>query len=290
MSMSLYFLRRRVLRKEIIYGVLLSLLIMIVSYIVEASLEIRTYLQMKSGDIGLYSPLIGIYSAEARKRLVQGYMEIAAGHTFSFFNFMEYGFIIYNFLANFIITLPVLMSFEDRKNGTTQLIALRNGDGSYLVFDVIAICLATCVLVIVPSVIYWGFSYLIAPCNFPLTQTFDPYPDQFFQVLGLEKNVAWKYLVLIIFNTILFISKTFLAFSVSLHIQRKVTVLFIPILYTYCLHIICALLGLNRIGQVSYFDAYIQSIVPLFVTIMVTILLSSVIVATTNCKERSLNE
>ena len=266
----------------------LSFFIMIVSYLVESSLEIKSLIdtihRMNSGF-----PEYTLYTPETAERLKHIYLETTASQTLSFYIFMEDGYTIYNFIAHFIITLPVLMFIQDRQNGTEQLIALRNKTGNYLASEGISICLTVGILILVPSILFWGISYLITPTNFPLTQSFPPYPEDFFQILGQEKNVAWKYLALILLNAMLFTSKAFLAFSVSLRIQKKVTILFVPIIFSYALQIICTLFGLHNYGRITYFDSLIESLAPVFVTMMIHILFAVVILTITNVKERSLN-
>lgn len=282
-------LRRRLFRREILYAMLLSFFIMIISFLVEASLEIRTLLQ-DIHDLDLYYPELGLFSTEAAERLKTYLLENSVSQAFSFFIFMEDGYIIYNFIANFIITLPILMFFEDRQNGTEQLIALRTGTGSYLVLEATAICLTVGVLVLVPSILFWGITYLFAPYKFPLSQSFVPDSISFFQILGLEKNVAWKYLALIILNSMMLMSKAFLTFTLSLRIHKKAVILFIPILFSYAFQTICIMLGCSDYGKISYFDSMIKTLAPMFVSMIIPLLLSAGILYLTNVKERSLNE
>lgn len=281
-------LRRRLYRKEILYAMVLSFFIMIVSYLVEASLEIKAVIDIIH-NLNSGFPEYTLYTPETAERLKHFFLENRTSQAFSFYIFMEDGYTIYNFIAYFIITLPVLMFIQDRQNGTEQLIALRNKTGSYLASEGVSVCLVVGILVLVPSILFWGISYLITPNNFPLSQSFPPYPEEFFQILGQEKNVAWKYLALILLNAMLFISKAFLAFAVSLRIQKKVAILFVPIIFSYALQIVCTLFGLPDYGRITYFDSMIDSLAPVFVTMMIHILLAVVLISITNVKERSLN-
>lgn len=282
-------LRRRLCRKEIIYAMVLSFFVMVISYFVESSLELQTFMrELHKFDVN--NPRIALYAPEAVERLKRFSLENAASQGFSFYIFMEDGYTIYNYIANFIITLPVIMFLEDRQNGTEQLIAIRHGKGSYLAAEAGAICVTVGILVLVPSVLFWGITYLIAPCDFPLSQSFAPDPEDFFQILGLEKNVAWKYLVLIFVNVLTFVSKAFLTFALSLRIRKKSVILFVPILFSYAFEILCILLKLYDYGRLTYFDNSLSSLAPMFLSTMVPILLAAVILAVTNGKERSLNE
>ncbi len=281
-------LRRRLCRKEILYAMILSFFIMIVSHLVEASLEIRSLLDTIH-DLNSGSTEFALYAPETAQRLRQFILENRASQAFSFYIFMEDGYTLYHFIAHFLITLPVLMFMQDRQNGTQQMIALRSRTGGYLAWEGAAICLTAGILVLVPSIVFWAVTYLLAPCRFPLSQSFPPYSEDFFQILGQEKNVAWKYLVLIFLNAALLASKVFLTFAVSLRTQRKVVILFFPMVFSYGLQILCILLKLPAYGQLTYYDAMIESLAPAFVTMMVHLLLAAGILATTNGKEASLN-
>ncbi len=96
MNMFANSLRRKLCHKDILYAVVLSLLIMFVSFFVEASLEIRTLMQ-DLFEWDLCHPYTALYTQESLTRIKEFTLENDVSQAFSFYIFMEDGFIIYNF-------------------------------------------------------------------------------------------------------------------------------------------------------------------------------------------------
>ena len=289
MSDFIQIIRRRLCQKQVIVVILASLLAMLISYGVRASPEIQSYFQIKNANTSMLSDLPEKYDTNAASRAISDTINIASSHAFSFYVFMEYGFSIYHFIANFFITIPVLSFFDDRKNGVIQTTALRSGKGAFLAIHALAVTSTSWLLVLVPSVIYWLCTYSFAPMPFPLTQNFLPAYDSLFQSLGQPQKVAWLYLILIIITSFGFALRAFLTFAASLYIRRKAILLFIPIAFLYTTTMLFQLFGIPEYSMLSYFDPNIKSVSPILCSYLLTLIVSCCLLAKPDCKERALN-
>lgn len=278
--------RRRFLQKEILLAILLSVVIMAVSYAVRASPEIQAYWQLRSGNHFAIQQLPGILTNDAAMRVYDDYVTVAASQAFSFYILMSNGFMLYYLLANIFIVLPVIRFFNERKDGVLQLIAVRYGTWSYIAREAFVASLVGMLLVLLPSIVFWALALLFSPAMFPLSQTFGPFADDFFQHLGKSENIAVLYLVLILLNGILFFSRTMLAFSFSLILERKAILLFVPLIFTYFLYILFSIIGIPEYASLSYSEEHIKSLAPILLSTILP-LFTSVIVFYGFCnKER----
>lgn len=84
--------KRRFLQRETLWAVLLSIVLMAISYGVRASPEIEAYWQLRSGEHFALQQLPGVYTEEAATRVYKDYITVAASQAFSFYIFMSNGF------------------------------------------------------------------------------------------------------------------------------------------------------------------------------------------------------
>ena len=281
--------KRRIAKKEILLAMMIALVLMFISYGVRASPEIATYFEIKNGTHFSVQQLPGVLSEEAAARTREDYLTVAASQAFSFYIFMSNGFALFHLGANILIVFPVLSFFDERKNGHLQLAMLRYHSWNYIAQEAVATALTSMLVVLLPSVVYWLLAAVIAPANFPLSQNFGPFSDDFFQVLGQPQNAKLLFGLLILLNSILYLSKAFLAFSAALFVERKAVLLFVPLAFSYAAYILFSALGIPAYGLLSHFDEHMKTLMPLFTSALIPLMVASALLLIVCKKERILH-
>ncbi len=289
--MSLFFtiLKRRLINRTNLLIVAVSVLIMLISHAVLASPEIEAYFQIKSGEHFFTRNLPGVLSEAAASRDRQDSIDVISSQAFSFYTYMHYALSLFHLLANVLIVLPCLAFFDERKSGFSRLMALRTGVNKYFTCEAVATSLSGWLITLIPGLVLWGGALAFAPSRFPLMQKFQSTPEDFFQLRSFENDAIYMFLLMLIVSSLGYFFKALLSFIVSFAVDRKVILIFFPLLYSYGAYALFDFVGLNGYADLSYFNESMRSISPLLVSLFTTIVVSIAVMLRYCRKEKVLN-
>jgi len=233
--------------------------------------------------------LPGVFSEEAALRARQDLLDIAISNAFSFQIFMYFGFTFFHIIANLIITVPCLSFYDERKSGFTRILASKTCMHRYITCEALAVSISAWLIALVPALLFWALTLLLSPVILPLNQYFASAPDDYFQLIDFRTEIQWLYLRLILITSAGFFFKGLLTFVTSLVIDKKVTLIFLPLLYSYAVYALFEAVGLNGYAELSYFDGNIKSVSPVLFSFAVSLAVSTVIIYTFCNREKMLN-
>lgn len=281
--------KRRFFRPQTIAVILISVALMIISWLAGAMPQFKDYQTVLKGTHPFLDGFPWTYTMETAQRIKDDIATLYKSECLSFYVIMYHGFDIYFLIANIFIVLPFLQFFEERRSGYTKLMALK-GKNQYFIAEAIADSIVAYLYVLIPLLIFWVIAVAIGNPLYPVLQDFNPEYDDFFQVSWQSGNIIWLYFGLIFLVSISYFLKGFFVFICSVFIEKKIFLVFIPVIYSYIIGILCIAIGLVSYGSFNYLVEDLKSLSPFLVNCFIQLSITAILFGIFFRREKVLNE
>lgn len=286
--MVIQIFRKRFFRPETLSIILISVAFMCISVVTGASADISEYIACRNGSSSFFDGYPLLYSKEALERIISARLDLQLSQCFSFYAVMYNGFHIYLLAAHILITVPFLRFFDERKNGYTELLAVRGGS-YWFIQEAVADSMTAGFYVLFPLLIFWGTAALLCPMRYPLNQDFISAYDEFFVYGKNENDIILVYLILILLTSVQYFLRFFFLFILAVVVEKKVILLFSSLVYTYGFEVLCIMLQKYDYGTHSYLMENLKSLSPFLVNCFVNLLITVILFTVFFRKDRILN-
>lgn len=228
-------LKKRVFRKYTVFGIIIAMLLIALTFYIRGYEDIQYYNNIVNGE---YEFLISsseekVLNKESIKRANDSRLAMEESYIYSFDSVINRALYSYDFFAPILLTLPVLSFFYERKKGYLKYSCIRVGHYRRYIFNEGVSCAITGWLItVIPCIIAWLFMFIFCPSLYNLNQALIPNTQSVLGFLYQENTLAYAYLLHMLIYSVTFFFLTLLTFAFSLIVKHGAYLIFIPLLYT----------------------------------------------------------